>query len=96
MLLGRGMGSWRDRFVFAIGIVPSDVFPAVLVTLAEVALRDRDLAVRAITELDSSVTASKVGADQFLSVLNVLGDDKVRSLQRRESNIEHEFSKLLF
>jgi hypothetical protein len=51
-----------------------------LVALAEVSLGDRDLAMGAVTKLDSSIAAGKVGADQLLTVFDVFGNDKVSGL----------------
>jgi hypothetical protein len=59
-----------------------DVFASMLVALAEVALRNGDLAVGTIAELDSSVSACKVRADELLAVLDVFWDNKVGRLRK--------------
>jgi hypothetical protein len=61
-----------------------DVFASMLVALAKVALGNGDLAVRTVTELDPSVSARKVRADELLTMLDILRDNKVGRLKRIE------------
>lgn len=49
-------------------------------TLAEVALRDGDLAVGTVAELYSCISASVVGTYELLTMLDCLGNDEVCSL----------------
>jgi hypothetical protein len=56
-------------------------FAAVLVSLSEVSFGYRYFAVRAVTELDTSIAAGKVGANELFSVLDILGNDKVGRLE---------------
>jgi hypothetical protein len=76
----RGNALLGDIFFAARIVALGHDIASVLVTFAKVALGNRDLAMRAVSKLDASVTASKVGADQFFTVLHVFGDNKVRSL----------------
>mmetsp|Transcript_17408 Transcript_17408/g.33040 ORF Transcript_17408/g.33040 Transcript_17408/m.33040 type:complete len:216 (-) Transcript_17408:664-1311(-) len=77
--------AFLDRwFFFSARIVPGssgNVFTAVLVTLAEVALGNRHLAMRTVTELDTGIATGKIRADQFFSVLDIFGNDKIGSLE---------------
>lgn len=51
-----------------------------LVALAEVALGDGDLALRAVAKLDACVPTGKIRTYQFFPVLDVFGNDKVSRL----------------
>lgn len=58
-----------------------------LVALAKVSLGDRDLAVRAVAELDSSIAAGKIGTNQLLAMPNVLRNDKVSRLYKGTAKV---------
>lgn len=69
----------RD-IVFRARVFASNNLSTVLVALAEVALGNRDFAVRAVAELDSGVAAGKVRTNELFSVFDILRDYKVRGL----------------
>ena len=53
-------------------------------TLAEVALRNGDLAMRTVAELDSCISTSVVGTYELLTMLDCFRNDEVGSLFVRE------------
>lgn len=55
-----------------------------IVTLAEVALRNGDLAMRTVAELDSCISTSVVGTYELLTMLDCFRNDEVGSLFVRE------------
>ena len=55
-----------------------------LVALAKVALGNRDLAMGAVAELDTSIAAGKIRTDQFFSVFDVFRNDKIGSLEEKK------------
>ena len=84
-LRGNALLNSKLRFIsrFVSGSL-GDIFASMLVAFAKVALGNGDLAVGTIAELDASVSACKVRADELLAVLDVFGDDKVGRLRERE------------
>lgn len=77
----------NGRLFFATRFISSstrNVLTAMLVSLAEVALCNRDLAMRTIAEFDTGISAGKIGTNQLFSVFDIFGDDKISSLHTRQ------------
>lgn len=53
--------------------------------LAEVALRDGNLAMGAVTEFDASIAASKIRTDELFAMLDVFRDHEISRLYKRGS-----------
>lgn len=71
------------HFYFITRVVTSssgNFVATMLVALAKVAFGNRDLAMRTIAKLDSSVATRIVRADELLTMLDVFWDDKVSRL----------------
>lgn len=80
----RGDALLNSKFRFVSRFISGslrNVFASMLVALTKVALRNRDLAVGAIAELDSSVSACKVRADELLAMLDIFRDNEVGRLR---------------
>ena len=51
-----------------------------IVAAAEISLRNRSHTMRAVSELNASITAGEVGANKVLSMLSIFRNDEVSGL----------------
>ena len=58
----------------------------ITLTLSEVSFRDGNFAMSAVSELYPSIAASKIGANEFFTMLNIFRNDKVCSLDKWKGN----------